>query len=213
MEIDFRDLEQFGAMRRQEEADAKDRVKKAIATRPAGAFAGTCLRICVKIQAAPCPYSNATPATMDRREPAMFVVAGPPGGGKSSAFPVAAFGSDDFDAGRGAAVLNSGSFREIPQIHRRYRERHLDTAFGDRLRASPRGAGGQLLCEANTALAWCGLGGIEREGGRLQKWSSGSRRGSPTRRSVPRSKSSRAGRTVRLAAAIFESDVWIPATS
>ncbi len=44
----------------------------------------------------------------------MFIVAGPPGSGKSTAFPVAAFGVDYFNADDQAAALNKGSYSDIP---------------------------------------------------------------------------------------------------
>lgn len=44
----------------------------------------------------------------------MFINAGPPGSGKSTAFPVAAFGVDYFNADDHAAVLNKGSYGDIP---------------------------------------------------------------------------------------------------
>jgi predicted ABC-type ATPase len=43
----------------------------------------------------------------------MIIVAGPPGSGKSSRFPLSAFGVDWFNADNRAAELNSGSFRRI----------------------------------------------------------------------------------------------------
>ncbi len=45
--------------------------------------------------------------------PVMLVVAGPPGSGKSSAFPVAASGLDSFNIDDRAASLNGGSYRDI----------------------------------------------------------------------------------------------------
>jgi predicted ABC-type ATPase len=44
----------------------------------------------------------------------MVVVAGPPGSGKSSRFPVASFKVDCFNADDRAAELNQGSFQKIP---------------------------------------------------------------------------------------------------
>jgi predicted ABC-type ATPase len=44
----------------------------------------------------------------------MIVVAGPPGSGKSSRFPLARFGVDWFNADDRAAELNLGSFHKIP---------------------------------------------------------------------------------------------------
>jgi hypothetical protein len=43
----------------------------------------------------------------------MIVVAGPPGSGKSSRFPLSAFGVDWFNADDRAAELNLGSFHKI----------------------------------------------------------------------------------------------------
>lgn len=43
----------------------------------------------------------------------MIVVAGPPGSGKSTRFPLSSFGSDFFNADDRAAELNSGSYRRI----------------------------------------------------------------------------------------------------
>jgi hypothetical protein len=40
----------------------------------------------------------------------MIVVAGPPGGGKSSLFPVSSFGISHFNADDRAAELNGGSY-------------------------------------------------------------------------------------------------------
>ena len=48
----------------------------------------------------------------------MFVVAGPPGSGKSTAFPVSGFGVDFFNADDRAAALNRGSYLDIPRVIR-----------------------------------------------------------------------------------------------
>lgn len=45
--------------------------------------------------------------------PRMIVVAGPPGSGKSTLFPVSSFGVDFFNADDRAAVLNGGSYHNI----------------------------------------------------------------------------------------------------
>jgi predicted ABC-type ATPase len=45
----------------------------------------------------------------------MFIVAGPPGAGKSKAFPVSGFGVDFFNADDRAAALNGGSYVNIPR--------------------------------------------------------------------------------------------------
>lgn len=50
--------------------------------------------------------------------PRMFVVAGPPGSGKSAAFPVSGFGVDFFNADDRAAALNRGSYLDIPRVIR-----------------------------------------------------------------------------------------------
>ncbi len=47
--------------------------------------------------------------------PRLFIVAGPPGAGKSKAFPVAGFGVDYFNADDRAAALNGGSYVGIPR--------------------------------------------------------------------------------------------------
>ncbi len=46
--------------------------------------------------------------------PRMIVVAGPPGGGKSTVFPVNSFVVESFNADDRAAALNNGSYRGIP---------------------------------------------------------------------------------------------------
>jgi hypothetical protein len=45
----------------------------------------------------------------------MIVVAGPPGGGKSSIFPVSSFGVSCFNADDRAAEMNGGSYLGIPK--------------------------------------------------------------------------------------------------
>jgi len=46
--------------------------------------------------------------------PRMVIIAGPPGSGKSVAFPVSSFGIDYFNAGDRAAQLNNTSYQGIP---------------------------------------------------------------------------------------------------
>ena len=48
----------------------------------------------------------------------MFIVAGPPGSGKSTAFPMAAFGVDSSNADDHAAAPNNGSYCDIPRVFR-----------------------------------------------------------------------------------------------
>jgi predicted ABC-type ATPase len=55
----------------------------------------------------------------------MFIVAGPPGAGKSTAFPVSGFGVDFFNADDRAAALNDGSYLNIPRNVRS----HVNTLF------------------------------------------------------------------------------------
>ena len=47
--------------------------------------------------------------------PRMYIVAGPPGSGKSTVFPVSGFGVEFFNADDRAAELNRGSYRGIPR--------------------------------------------------------------------------------------------------
>jgi predicted ABC-type ATPase len=63
--------------------------------------------------------------------PTMFVVAGPPGSGKSTAFPVSGFGAAFFNADDRAAALNGGSYTGISrqirqQVNREYAEFVVD---------------------------------------------------------------------------------------
>lgn len=55
----------------------------------------------------------------------MIIVAGPPGGGKSSHFPVKNVGVDWFNSDDRAAQLNAGSYRNIPA--------HVRNASGQQL--------------------------------------------------------------------------------
>ena len=60
-------------------------------------------------------------------QPKMIVVAGPPGSGKSTAFPVSDFGLAFFKADDRAAALNGGSYAGISrqireQVNREYEE-------------------------------------------------------------------------------------------
>lgn len=47
-------------------------------------------------------------------QPRMVIIAGPPGAGKSSIFPLADFAGNIFNADDRAAELNAGSYRSIP---------------------------------------------------------------------------------------------------
>jgi len=47
-------------------------------------------------------------------QPKMIIVAGPPGSGKSTAFPVNSFEFDYFNADDRAAEINNGSYQGIP---------------------------------------------------------------------------------------------------
>jgi predicted ABC-type ATPase len=71
----------------------------------------------------------------------MLIIAGPPGSGKSTAFPVSSFGIDFFNADDQASALNQGSHLNIlrairEQVNRRFEafvadriERHVSFAF------------------------------------------------------------------------------------
>jgi|SRR5579859_2050156 len=50
--------------------------------------------------------------------PRVFVVAGPPGSGKSTAFPVSGFGVDFFNSDDRAVALNGGAYLDIPRVIR-----------------------------------------------------------------------------------------------
>jgi predicted ABC-type ATPase len=63
---------------------------------------------------------------MAKQMPVMHVVAGPPGGGKSSTFPVKESGLDYFDADARAAELNGGSYHAIPQTLRKIVNREFE---------------------------------------------------------------------------------------
>jgi len=58
----------------------------------------------------------------------MYIVAGPPGSGKSTVFPVSGFGVASFNADDLAAQLNGGSCQGIPQSSR-YRVNRLFESF------------------------------------------------------------------------------------
>ena len=58
--------------------------------------------------------------------PRMIVIAGPPGSGKSSAFPVSSFGVAYFNADDRAAALNSDSYQGISQDIRRVVNREYE---------------------------------------------------------------------------------------
>ncbi len=80
--------------------------------------------------------------------PRMFVIAGPPASGKSTAFPVSGFGVDFFNADDRAAALNGGSYVDITgairdNVNRLFEafvidhiERRISCAFETTLRSS-----------------------------------------------------------------------------
>src|SRR6266404_5333336 len=72
---------------------------------------------------------------MPESQPEMLVVAGPPGGGKSSVVPVKEQGYDYFDADARAAELNGGSYLAIPSSVRAIVNREFE-AFVDQHIAS-----------------------------------------------------------------------------
>ena len=65
----------------------------------------------------------------------MIVVAGPPGGGKSSVFPVSKRGLDFFDADARAAELNGGSYSAIPASIRSVVNRELESFIDQHIKS------------------------------------------------------------------------------
>jgi predicted ABC-type ATPase len=65
--------------------------------------------------------------------PRMLIIAGPPGSGKSTAFPVSGFGVDFFNADDHAAALNRGSYLEIPREIRGQVNRLFETFVADHI--------------------------------------------------------------------------------
>jgi len=63
----------------------------------------------------------------------MIVVAGPPGSGKSSIFPVSSFGVSCFNADDRAAELNGGSYVGIPKSVRQAVNREFEAFVFDRI--------------------------------------------------------------------------------
>lgn len=63
--------------------------------------------------------------------PRMIVVAGPPGSGKSSIFPVSSFGVSCFNADDRAAQLNGGSYVGIPKSVRQAVNREFEAFVFD----------------------------------------------------------------------------------
>ncbi len=61
----------------------------------------------------------------------MYIVAGPPGSGKSTVFPVSGFGVEFFNADDRAAQLNHGSYRGIPQSIRDRVNRMFESFVND----------------------------------------------------------------------------------
>ena len=59
--------------------------------------------------------------------PAMVIVAGPSGSGKSHHFPVDSFGVDGFNVDARAASYNGGSFRGIPRAVRLRAQQECET--------------------------------------------------------------------------------------
>jgi predicted ABC-type ATPase len=63
--------------------------------------------------------------------PRMIVVAGPPGGGKSSIYPLARLGTRYFNADDRAAELNGGSYLGIPKQIRETVNREFEAFVSD----------------------------------------------------------------------------------
>lgn len=66
--------------------------------------------------------------------PRMIVIAGPPGGGKSTAFPASSFEVESFDADDRAAELNAGSYRAIPPEIRENVNAAFDAFIAEKIR-------------------------------------------------------------------------------
>jgi predicted ABC-type ATPase len=66
--------------------------------------------------------------------PKMIVVAGPPGSGKSVAFPVDSFGVDSFNADDRSAQLNNGSYQGIPLEIRAVVNKEFEAFVEDHIR-------------------------------------------------------------------------------
>jgi len=66
--------------------------------------------------------------------PRMIIAAGPPGSGKSSAFPVQDEGVDFFNADDRAAELNAGSYRKIPEQIRAQVNKEFEAFVLDHIR-------------------------------------------------------------------------------
>ncbi len=66
--------------------------------------------------------------------PKMIVVAGPPGSGKSVAFPVDSFGVDSFNADDRSAQLNNGSYQGIPLEIRAIVNKEFEAFVEDHIR-------------------------------------------------------------------------------
>jgi predicted ABC-type ATPase len=64
----------------------------------------------------------------------MIVVAGPPGSGKSVAFPVDSFGVDSFNADDRSAQLNNGSYQGIPLEIRAIVNKEFEAFVEDHIR-------------------------------------------------------------------------------
>ncbi len=67
--------------------------------------------------------------------PEMFIVAGPPGAGKSSVFPLPIFTERNFNADDRAAELNGGSYRGIPLSIRERVNREFEDFVHDNIAA------------------------------------------------------------------------------
>ena len=66
--------------------------------------------------------------------PKMIVVAGPPGSGKSVAFPIDSFGVDSFNADDRSAQLNNGSYQGIPLEIRAIVNKEFEAFVEDHIR-------------------------------------------------------------------------------
>lgn len=71
----------------------------------------------------------------DSQTPQMIVIAGPPGSGKSTAFPASSFMEQSFNADDRAAALNGGSYLLIPRKVREQANREFESFLVENIRA------------------------------------------------------------------------------
>ena len=81
--------------------------------------------------------------------PRMVVIAGPPGGGKSTAFPASSFEVEFFNADDRAAMLNAGSYRAITPAVRAQVNGQFEAFVNENIRAKKSFAFGDHLANGH----------------------------------------------------------------